>query len=75
MKNKTSPWKKCIESLPTRILDDLYNTCITDMCSFENDTKQNDYKCFSFEQLTLKCYELTNSNQIYWRKYSDCRNY
>ena len=73
MKSKNGPWKNCIKNISKHILEDLYETCLNDMCSYEDDQRQNDYKCFNFEQLTIKCYELTNSTQIFWRKNTNCR--
>ncbi|CAF0786128.1 unnamed protein product [Brachionus calyciflorus] len=72
MKDKNGPWKNCITNLPSDLLDTLYNSCVLDMCALENNSKQIDYMCYAFEELTTKCYELVNSSQIFWRTNTRC---
>ncbi|CAF0928390.1 unnamed protein product, partial [Brachionus calyciflorus] len=74
IKDRNGPWRSCILSLSDEILNNLYDSCMFDMCALEgNSTAQNEYKCKAYEELTDKCYESISSlSQINWRTLAGC---
>lgn len=72
MKSLDGPWKECVQKLSNEFIENLFNSCVMDLCYLEGDSNQQAYKCYAFEELSLKCYQIINSTQINWRSLTNC---
>lgn len=58
-------------------LNDIFEGCIFDMCLYEEDKNQQNYRCSTYEEFNNACLELAQEQSTlwtaYWRTATSCR--
>ena len=53
--------------------------CAFDMCVFEKNPQQNEFRCSAYEEFTTSCLELAKDMKMDWkfdwRMATNCRNF
>ena len=72
MKNETGFWSNCFQKIDSYLVDSIFNGCIFDLCSNENNsTLLIELKCEAYEKLAEIC--LDHTSLFTWRLITDCR--
>ena len=75
IRNTTGPWAQCLTLLDLNVITGIYDGCLTDVCSGENNkTLQAEFKCKSYEEINDACNEILLSVlKTDWRGITKCR--
>lgn len=72
MKDKTGVWSNCLKKIDLYLIDSIFNGCIFDLCSNENNsTLLIELKCEAYEKLADIC--IDHTSLVSWRNITACR--